>query len=74
MNIDILTMTVKECLNNPKAKALIDKYIPDLSKYPVALFSRKKVSELVNMAISQNIFSAGDAKEIIAKINAELNK
>lgn len=74
MNIDVLSMTVKDCLENPKTKALIDKYIPDLSKYPVALFKRKKVSELVNMAIKQGLFSDSDAKEIIGKINAELNK
>ena len=74
MNIDVLTMTVKECLDNPKTKALIDKYIPDLSKYPVALFKRKKVSELVDMAIKQGLFTGSDAKEIVEKINAELNK
>lgn len=74
MNKDVLGMTVKECLADPKAKALIDKYIPDLSKYPVALFNRKKVSELVDMAIKQKMFTAEDAKEIVGKINAELNK
>ena len=72
--MDILKMTVGECMKNKDVKALLEKYIPDISKYPVALFARKSCGELVKMAIKQGLFTQADADYMVEKINKELEK
>ena len=72
--MDILKMTVGECLKNKQVKALLEQHIPEISKYPVALFARKSCGDLVKMAIKQGLFTQADADYMVEKINAELEK
>ena len=72
--MDFLKMTVGDCMKNPKIKALVETYIPDISKYPVMLFAKKSCGEIVNMAIKQGLFSQADSDFMVEKINRELEK
>lgn len=72
--MDILKMTVGECMKNKDVKALIEKYIPQISSYPVMLFARKSCGEIVKMAIKQGLFTQADADYMVEKINSELEK
>ena len=51
--MDILKMTVGECMKNKDVKALIEKYIPQISSYPVMLFARKSCGEIVKWPSSR---------------------
>lgn len=72
--MDILKMTVGECMKNAKVKALVEKYIPEISKFPVMLFAKKSCGELIKMGIKQGLFTQADADMMVAKINTELEK
>ena len=72
--MDILKMTVGECMKNAKVKALVEKYIPEISKFPVMLFAKKSCGELIKMGIRQGLFTQADADMMVAKINTELEK
>ena len=72
--MDILKMTVGECMKNAKVKALVEKYIPEISKFPVMLFAKKSCGELIKMGIKQGLFTQTDADMMVAKINTELEK
>jgi len=72
--MDILKMTVGQCLKDSRIKALIEKEIPQISKFPVALFARKSCAELINMGINQGLFTKQDADYMVARINKELEK
>ena len=72
--MDILKMTVGECMKNAKVKALVEKYIPEISKFPVMLFAKKSCGELIRMGIRQGLFTQADADMMVAKINTELEK
>ena len=72
--MDILKMTVGECMKNAKVKALVEKHIPEISKFPVMLFTKKSCGELIKMGIRQGLFTQADADMMVAKINTELEK
>lgn len=72
--MDILNMTVGECMKNKDVKTLLEKYIPQISNYPVMLFARKSCGEIVKMAIKQGLFTQQDADYMVEKINKELEK
>jgi hypothetical protein len=72
--MDILKMTVGECMKNAKVKALVEKHIPEISKFPVMLFAKKSCGELIKMGIKQGLFTQADADMMVAKINTELEK
>ncbi len=72
--MDILKMTVGECMKNAKVKALVEKHIPEISKFPVMLFAKKSCGELIKMGIRQGLFTQADADMMVAKINTELEK
>ena len=72
--MDILKMTVGECLKDARIKALIEKEIPQISKFPVALFARKSCAELVNMGMKQGLFTKAEADMMVERINKALEK
>ena len=72
--MDILKMTVGECMKNAKVKALVEKHIPEISKFPVMLFAKKSCGELIKMGIRQGLFTQADADMMVAKINTALEK
>ena len=72
--MDILKMTVGECMKNAKVKALVEKHSPEISKFPVLLFAKKSCGELIKMGIMQGLFTQADADMMVAKINTELEK
>ena len=52
----------------------LEKYIPQISNYPVMLFAKKSCGEIVKMAIKQGLFTQQDADYMVEKINKELEK
>ena len=63
------TMTVKECFANPQCKAIIEKYAPQIMKYPIKLFNKKSCGEIFDLVVSKKIVPEDVAKTIEAKIN-----
>ena len=63
------TMTVKECFANPRCKAIIEQYAPQIMKYPIKLFNRKSCGEIFDLVVSKKIVPEDVAKTIEAKIN-----
>ena len=72
--MDILKMTVGECMKDARVKALVERYIPEINKVPVMLFAKKSCGELIKMGMKQGLFTQADADMMVAKINAELEK
>ena len=63
------TMTVKECFADPRCKAIIEQYAPQIMKYPIKLFNRKSCGEIFDLVVSKKIVSEDVARTIEAKIN-----
>ena len=63
------TMTVKECFADPRCKAIIEQYAPQIMKYPIKLFNRKSCGEIFDLVVSKKIVPEDVAKTIDAKIN-----
>ena len=63
------TMTVKECFADPRCKAIIEQYAPQIMKYPIKLFNRKSCGEIFDLLVSKKIVPEDVAKTIETKIN-----
>ena len=63
------TMTVKECFADPRCKAIIEQYAPQIMKYPIKLFNRKSCGEIFDLVVSKKIVPEDVARTIEAKIN-----
>ena len=72
--MDILKMTVGECMKDPRIKAVVEKHIPEIGKFPVMLFAKKSCGELINMGMKQGLFTQADADMMVKRINAELER
>ena len=70
--MDFRSLTVKDCFANPQCKAVIEKYAPQLMKYPIKLFNKKSCGEIFDLVVSKKIVPADVAKTIESKINAIL--
>lgn len=70
--MDVREMTLQECMDNPRFMTLLEKYVPDYKKYPVALFRRMKVGKLAEMAVAQGLVTAERAEHIFDKLNQKL--
>ena len=62
-------LTVKECFDNPKTAAIVKQYAPNLLKYPIKLFNKKRCGEIFDLVVSKNIVPADKAKKIEEEIN-----
>ena len=62
-------LTVKECFDNPKTAAVVKQYAPNLLKYPIKLFNKKRCGEIFDLVVSKNIVPADKAKKIEEEIN-----
>ena len=67
--MDFRSLTVKDCFANPKCKAVIEEYAPQLMKYPIKLFNKKTCGESFDRVVSKKIVAVDAAKAIEAKIN-----
>ena len=67
--MDFRSLTVKDCFANPKCKAVIEQYAPQLMKYPIKLFNKKSCGEIFDLVVSKKIVPADIAKTIESKIN-----
>ena len=63
-------MTVKDCFANPKCVEIIQKYAPNLMKYPIKLFNKKTCGEIFDLVVSKKLVPEDVAKKIEAAINA----
>lgn len=72
--MDILKMTVGECMKDARIKAIVEKHIPGISKFPLMLFARKSCGELIKIGMKQGLFTQKDADIMVEKINKELEK
>ena len=72
--MDILKMTVGECMKDARIKAVVEKHIPEISKFPLMLVAKKSCGELIKMGMKQGLFTQADADMMVKKINAELER
>ena len=72
--MDILKMTVGDCMKDARVKAVVEKYIPQISNFPLMLFAKKSCGELIKMGMKQGLFTQADADMMVKKINAELER
>ena len=72
--MDILKMTVGECMKDARIKAIVEKHIPEIGKFPVMLFAKKSCGELIKMGLKQGLFTQNDADMMGERINKELEK
>lgn len=72
MNMDFRSLTVKQCFDNPQAKAIIQANAPNLMKYPIKLVGRKSCGEVFDLVVSKKIVPEDIARKIEAEINAIL--
>lgn len=57
-------LTVKECFDNPKCVEIIKQYAPNLTKYPVKLFSKKTCGEIFDLVVSKKLVPEDKARAI----------
>ena len=67
--MDFRSLTVKDCFANPQCKAIIEKYAPQIMKYPIKLFNRKSCGEIFDLVTKKKIVPEDVAKTIEAEIN-----
>ena len=72
--MDILKMTVGDCMKDARVKAVVEKYIPQISNFPLMLFAKKSCGELIKMGMKHGLFTQADADMMVKKINAELER
>ena len=67
--MDLRSLTVKECFANPQCVEIIQKYAPNLLKYPRMLFNKKTCGTIFDLVVSKKIVPEDAAKAIEAEIN-----
>ena len=67
--MDFRSLTVKDCFANPKCKAVIEEYAPQLMKYPIKLFNKKSCGEIFDLVVSKKIVPKDKAEMIEQEIN-----
>ena len=72
--MDIREMTVRQCLNDPAIKALLESYVPNLSRYPLGLFGGMKVAGVVDMAVARGMLRRERAEQVLDRINEDLKE
>ena len=72
--MEFRNITVKELFDNEATAAVIKELAPQLLKYPVKLFNKKKCGEVFDKVVATGIVSENIAKQAEAKINEILNK
>lgn len=72
--MDILKMTVGQCMKDARIKAVVEKHIPQISNFPLMLFAKKSCGELIKMGMKQGLFTQADADMMVKRINEELEK
>ena len=70
----IREMTVKECLADETVREALYRHVPELKRYPLGLFSRMKVSELVETAAGRGILDRREAADTLDRIDQELSE
>ena len=68
--MDFRSLTVKDCFANPKCKAIVEQYAPQLMKYPIKLFNKKSCGEIFDLVVSKKLVPEEAAKKIQAAIEA----
>lgn len=62
-------LTVKELFDNPKTAAVIKELAPQLLKYPIKMFNKKKCGEIFDKVVATKIVPEETAKAVEAKVN-----
>ena len=70
--MDFRSLSVKDCFANPKCKAIIEQYAPQIMKYPIKLFNKKSCGEIFDLVVSKKIVPEDVARTIESKINEVL--
>ena len=72
--MEFRNITVKELFDNEATAAVIKELAPQLLKYPIKLFNKKKCGEVFDKVVTTGIVPENIAKQAEAKINEILNK
>lgn len=67
--MDFRSLTVKELFDNPKTAAVIKEYVPDLTKYPIKLFNKKKCGEIFDLVVKKGLVPEEQARKVEEEIN-----
>ncbi len=70
----IREMTVRECLADEAVREALYRNVPELKRYPLGLFSRMKVSALVETAAGRGILDRREASQTLDRIDQELSE
>lgn len=70
--MDFRSLTVKELFDNPATAAVIKEDAPQLLKYPIKMFNKKKCGEIFDKVVVAGIVPKDTAEKVEAKINALL--
>ena len=70
--MDFRSLTVKELFDNPATAAVIKEDAPQLLKYPIKMFNKKKCGEIFDKVVAAGIVPKDTAEKVEAKINALL--
>ena len=68
--MDFRSLTVKELFDNEAA--VIKEDAPQLLKYPIKMFNKKKCGEIFDKVVAAGIVPKDTAEKVEAKINALL--
>ena len=72
--MEFRNITVKALFDNEATAAVIKELAPQLLKYPIKLFNKKKCGEVFDKVVATGIVPENIAKQAEAKINEILNK
>ena len=72
--MEIREMTVRECLADEAVREALYRNVPELKRYPLGLFSRMKVSALVETAAVRGILDRREASQTLDRIDQELSE
>lgn len=53
--MDFRTITVKDFMDNAECKKVIEELAPQMLKYPIKLFSKKKMGDIFDLCTSKNL-------------------
>ena len=62
-------LTVKELFDNPQTAAVIKELAPQLLKYPIKMFNKKKCGEVFDKVVATKIVPEDIARQVEAKVN-----
>lgn len=68
--MDINTVTVKTFIEDMNGKAVMEKTVPSLTKYPLKLFYKKTVADIVDLVRSKKLVPEDAVQAFLKDVEA----